>query len=82
MVAGPRNLRLTHFFDNIDAFLGDLAPTRLDRLPEFVVEDPQLGNLGDDQRDYVCQVLGSLTQHRCSRSVVRNTVTVDDADAR
>lgn len=53
MVAGPpRNLRLTHFFDNIDVFLGDLAPTRLDRLPEFDVENPQLGNLGDDQLDY------------------------------
>ncbi|GCC44095.1 hypothetical protein chiPu_0028147, partial [Chiloscyllium punctatum] len=44
----PVRLCLTHRLDDIDIFVGDLALTRFHRLPEFVVDNPEFQNLGDD----------------------------------
>jgi hypothetical protein len=41
-------LRLPYSLGDIDILVGDLALTRFHRLPEFIVDNPEFRNLGDD----------------------------------
>src|SRR6266436_7673591 len=44
----PIRLRLPYRLRDIDILVGDFALTRFYRLPEFIVDNPQFRNLGDD----------------------------------
>jgi hypothetical protein len=44
----PIRLRLTYRVGDIDILVGYFALTRFHRLPEFIVDNPELRNLGED----------------------------------